>query len=83
MHSGWFIGWFFHWMKEHKGYLFCGYWRPVAWACYQDDSSEYKSSKADGSFPKKWPTLLSQSLWQSKEKALPSRNENEPLWVSP
>lgn len=42
-----------------------------------------KALKADGSFPKKWPTLLSQSPWQSREKVLPSRNKNEPLWVSP
>lgn len=33
----------------------------AAWTWCQDDSSEHKSSKADGLFPKKCPTLLPQS----------------------
>lgn len=70
------VGWFIGWMKEHEGHPFCGYWRPAAWTWYQDDSSEHKSSKADGYFPKKLPTLLPQSPWQPREEALPSRNEN-------
>lgn len=49
----------------------------AAWTWCQDDSSEHKSSKADGCFPTVCPTIV------PREQVLPLRDENEHLWVSP
>lgn len=52
------VGWFLGWVKEHKGHQLCGSQRPAASTRCQKDSSEHKSSKVNGCFPKECLTLF-------------------------